>query len=186
MFSDIINDSNDLVWNALEFATYQHRLQRRKGYEHLPYINHPIAVAGILKRFGETEAELIAAALLHDVLEDTNSTPREIENRFGAHIKEIVLEVTDDMSLPSAERKALQVIHASTLSDKAKKIKIADKTANTLDIFRFPLSWSPSKKKHYITWAGEVVKECCGVNKALEEYFFTVAEECMKKLVQEN
>ncbi len=182
MFLDKKDDTNDIVWNALEFATYKHRLQRRKGYQRLPYINHPIKVAGILKRFGEKKDELIAAALLHDVLEDTDATEQEIESRFGKHVLDTVVEVTDDMSLLSKERKALQVHHASGLSDEAKKIKIADKTANTIDIYKHPLSWSTDRKRRYIIWATEVVNECKGVNQALEKNFFMVADKCLQKL----
>ena len=86
------------------------------------------------------------------------------------------------MSLVSEQRKVLQVKHASSLSDEAKKIKIADKTANILDIFHHPLSWSTSRKQRYISWAGEVVAKCSGVNKALEENFHVVTQECIRKL----
>ncbi len=182
MHTDIISDSKDLVWNALEFATYKHRLQRRKGYQRLPYINHPITVTGLLKQFDEHDPELLAAALLHDILEDTNSTEEEIIQLFGKHVNEIVLEVTDDMSLLSKQRKELQVRHAASLSDEAKKIKIADKTANILDIYRHPLSWSINRKRRYISWANEVVEKCSGVNRRLEENFHAVAEECIRQL----
>jgi len=185
MFSDIEKEANNIVWNALEFAAFKHRLQRRKGYQRLPYINHPIAVTGILKSFGETDPELLAAALLHDVLEDTDSSEEEIRTLFGDHITKMVLEVTDDMTLLSKERKALQVKHAAVLSAGAKKIKIADKTANTMDIYNHPLSWSNTRKKKYVQWARDVVKECEGVNKALEENFYHEADLCEEKL-QEN
>jgi len=182
MISDITDGSNEIVWKALEFATYKHRLQRRKGYQRLPYINHPIKVAGILKHFGETKDELIAAALLHDVLEDTDATEKELETSFGRYVMDIVLEVTDDMKLPSKERKKLQIQHAAGLSDEAKKIKISDKTANTIDLYSHPISWSKARKKGYILWATEVVKECRGVNQSLEENFFLEADICIKKL----
>lgn len=182
MLLDIFDDSSDIVWNALEFATYKHRLQRRKGFQRIPYINHPIQVAGILKRFGETEDALIASALLHDVLEDTSATEEELESRFGRQVLMIVIEVTDDMSLPSKERKSLQVQHASGLSNEAKKIKIADKTANTIDIYTHPLSWSKARKRQYILWGSEVVKECAGVNQTMEENFFLMAKKCLQML----
>lgn len=178
----ILRDSKDLVWNALEFAAYKHRLQRRKGYQRLPYINHPITVTGLLKQFDETDPELMAAAMLHDVLEDTNSTEEEIIQHFGERVNGIVLEVTDDMSLMSEQRKELQIKHAPNLSTEAKKIKIADKTANILDIHFHPLSWSTNRKRRYISWAGEVVEKCSGVNSGLEENFHIVANNCMLKL----
>lgn len=182
MVTDIIRDTKDIVWNALEFASFKHRLQRRKGYQRLPYINHPIIVTGLLKQFGEDDADLLAAALLHDVLEDTNSSKEEIESKFGRRVSEIVLEVTDDMSLLSKQRKALQIKHASGLSVEAKKIKIADKTANIMDIYHHPLSWSSNRKRRYIAWASEVVEKCSGVNAELEKNFQAVVKLCLQKL----
>ncbi len=101
--------------------------------------------------------------------------------RFGRSVLDIVIEVTDDMSLLSKERKALQIQHAAGLSDEAKKIKISDKTANTIDLYTHPISWSKVRKKRYILWATEVVKECKGVNHSLEENFFWGAEGVLKK-----
>ena len=123
-----------LVLKALEFAAHKHRDQRRKDPAASPYINHPIALANVLvNEGGVTDVEVLAAALLHDTVEDTATTPEELEEQFGARIARIVAEVTDDKALPKAERKRLQVVHAAELSREAKLVKLADKICNLRD-----------------------------------------------------
>ena len=109
-----------LLFRALAFAAHKHRDQRRKDAEASPYINHPIALAQVLTgEGGVTDIEVLAAALLHDTIEDTATTGEELEREFGGRIAAIVAEVTDDTGLPKAERKRLQIEHAARLSDGA-------------------------------------------------------------------
>lgn len=85
-----------LVITAAEFAAWKHRDQRRKDADASPYINHPIGLAQILwEEGGVTDPIVLAAALLHDTIEDTETTPEELRGRFGAMVAEIVAEVTD-------------------------------------------------------------------------------------------
>src|SRR3954471_17355208 len=101
-----------LLLKALAFAAHKHRDQRRKDAEASPYINHPIALADVLVNEGGIgDMEVISAALLHDTVEHTATTPEELLETFGARIAGIVAEVTDDKLLPKAERKRLQVEH---------------------------------------------------------------------------
>ncbi|MFZ5940513.1 MAG: HD domain-containing protein [Bacteroidota bacterium] len=158
-------------WKALEFATEHHKFQRRKGYNRVPYINHPVKVAALLAQFGEMDTVILCAALLHDVLEDTPATSDQLTGLFGEEICSIVLELTDDMSLPKYRRKKLQVEHAPFLSEKAKKIKIADKTSNMSDLISYPINWSVERKAEYFLWAARVVEGCRGVNAGLEARF---------------
>src|SRR5690349_3850684 len=103
-----------LLLHALAFAAHKHRDQRRKDAEASPYINHPIALAEVLAgEGGVTDIEVLAAALLHDTIEDTDTTIEELREQFGARIAGVVGEVTDDKDLPKAERKRLQIEHAS-------------------------------------------------------------------------
>ena len=91
---------------ALRFAAEKHRSQRRKDSESTPYINHPIAVAELLARVGKVDnLELLQAAILHDTIEDTETTAQELDERFGERVRRLVEEVTDDKRLPKAERK---------------------------------------------------------------------------------
>jgi len=163
----------DEFWKALEFATEYHKFQRRKGYNRVPYINHPVKVTSLLASYGERDPILLSAALLHDVLEDTTATEEMVRDLFGDEICNVVLELTDDMSLPKIKRKDLQIQHAPTLSPMAKKIKIADKTSNMTDLLNYPINWSDKRKADYFTWAEKVVENCVGVNPALESYFYS-------------
>src|SRR5689334_21040807 len=117
-----------LILKALSFSAEKHKSQRRKGAEESPYINHPINVAQLLWEVGGVrEIATIVAAILHDTVEDTETTPEEIEENFGQVVRKLVEEVSDDKSLPKAERKRLQIEHAPHLSLGAKQIKLADK-----------------------------------------------------------
>lgn len=162
-----------IVIAASAFAAYKHRDQRRKGAEASPYINHPIAVANVLaNEAGVTDAAVLAAALLHDTIEDTDTTPKELEAEFGHEIAAIVLEVTDDKSLPKQERKRLQIEHAATVSRAAKLVKLADKICNVRDMSESPpVDWTIERRAEYFTWAKQVVDPMRGVSPTLEELF---------------
>ncbi|MEY4616492.1 MAG: hypothetical protein RJB66_1452 [Pseudomonadota bacterium] len=149
-----------LTMKALDFAARKHRDQRRKDHHSSPYINHPIALAQILVNEANIDDEVvIAAAILHDTIEDTDTSPEEIEVHFGAHIRSIVEEVTDDMTLPKMERRALQVEHAAHLSKEAALVKLADKIANLRDVRHSPpLRWTPDRKQEYREWAQRVIE----------------------------
>ncbi|MFN8208040.1 MAG: HD domain-containing protein [Bacteroidales bacterium] len=171
------------IINALDFAARQHKFQRRKGFYRIPYINHPIRVMLILaKDGGEDNPVLLSAAALHDVVEDTACTPAELAAVFGEEVLHIVMEVTDDMSLPSAERKRKQVEKAPSLSPEGRMIKIADKIANMQDILNYPIEWSKQRKRAYFEWAAEVVNGCRGINPALDKVFDEVYEKGIQTL----
>jgi len=160
------------VLKALSFAAQRHQYQRRGGYNRLPYINHLIKVVEELVFIGqEADTDLLCAAALHDVVEDGHATQQEIEELFGQSTANIVMEVSDDMSLPEPERKNLQVTKAPGLTDAAKKLKIADKACNIRDISQYPIEWPIEKKLRYINWATDVVQHCRGINPALDDAF---------------
>ena len=116
-------DGLSLVLRALEFAAWKHRDQRRKDSSASPYINHPIALATVLRIEGGVHDPLvIAAALLHDTIEDTETTWQELRGEFGDEVADIVLEATDTKWLDKATRKRLQVQKASMSSDRAKLV----------------------------------------------------------------
>lgn len=178
-----IDDSGCLeLAEALAFAAHHHQEQRRSGYPPLPYINHLIKVAVLLMRAGESNQVLLTAAVLHDVVEDTEITVADLAGRFGQEVADIVEELTDDMSLPYAERKRIQVAKAPTLSESAKKIKIADKLCNIEDILAYPVNWSNERKCAYITWSVEVVNRVRGVNASLEAAFDAAVQKGKQQL----
>ncbi len=163
----------ELILHALEFAAHKHRDQRRKDVHASPYINHPIALANILVNEADIhDSEVICAALLHDTIEDTETTAEELEAEFGAVIRDIVLEVTDDQLLPKVDRKRLQVEHAAHASPKAKLVKLADKISNLRDIAASPpASWSLARQQEYFEWAKAVIDGVRGANAKLEAAF---------------
>ena len=162
-----------LLLKALSFAAHKHRDQRRKDAEASPYINHPIALADVLvNEGGVTDAEVLSAALLHDTVEDTATTPQELEKAFGQRIARIVAEVTGDKALPKAERKRLQIEHAASISREAKLVKLADKICNLRDVAaRPPAQWDLTRRREYFEWAKSVVDRLRGVHPGLEAAF---------------
>ena len=158
---------------AIAFAADKHRNQRRKDADASPYINHPIALANVLaNEAGVDEEAVLIAAVLHDTIEDTDTTASELESVFGEEIAAIVLEVTDDKRLPKGERKRLQIEHAPTISRSAKLVKLADKICNLRDILASPpADWSPERKQGYFDWAAKVVAGVRGVHPELEAVF---------------
>jgi guanosine-3',5'-bis(diphosphate) 3'-pyrophosphohydrolase len=163
----------NLFLKSLSFAAHKHRHQVRKGSKPIPYINHPIAVADLLVHTGEvSDPETIAAALLHDTVEDTDTTLEELEAEFGPVISQLVAEVTDDKSLSKEERKRRQVEHASSLSRRARAVKLADKICNLRDVAHDPPDgWSLERKQQYFDWAKSVVDKIRGTNVELENAF---------------
>ncbi|HEY0995498.1 MAG TPA: HD domain-containing protein [Gemmatimonadaceae bacterium] len=162
-----------LLLAAAHFAAERHEQQRRKGGDQVPYINHPIRVAHLLAETGGiTDPDVLAAALLHDTIEDTDTTAGELRARFGDRITALVLEMSDDKGLEKGERKARQVRDAPHKSAEARCIKLADKTANVHDIaFRPPANWSWERRAEYLDWAERVVGACGATNPALERLF---------------
>lgn len=167
-----MNDLGKLL-QAVSFSAKKHRYQKRKGGDAEPYINHPVEVANLLANVGKVrDINVLIAAVLHDTIEDTETTADEITNLFGAEVCGMVLEVTDDKSLPKTERKQKQVEHAPHLSNGAKHVKLGDKISNVTDVLNNPpKDWSKQRKDEYIEWAGKVVEGLRGTNKDLENYF---------------
>jgi GTP diphosphokinase / guanosine-3',5'-bis(diphosphate) 3'-diphosphatase len=146
---------------ALAFASRRHSQQRRKDEDASPYINHPIALVSILAaEAGINDRDTLCAALLHDTIEDTDTTVEELVEAFGRPVASLVQEVTDDKRLPKAERKLRQVEHAAHLSPKARAVKLADKIANLRDVAdNPPVKWSLARRQEYFDWAKQVVDQ---------------------------
>ncbi|CAD5209199.1 unnamed protein product [Bursaphelenchus xylophilus] len=159
-----------LLVKATDLAARRHRFQKRKDARQTPYINHPIGTAYLLTSVGKiTDPVVLAAAMLHDTVEDTKTTLEEIKAEFGEEIYTIVNECTDDKSLPKEKRKQLQVEHAEGICHKAKLVKLADKLYNLRDLERAtPVGWSKSRVKEYFLWARDVISKLKGTNEALE------------------
>ena len=162
-----------LIVRALEFAAHKHRDQRRKDAQASPYINHPIALANVLvSEGGVGDPVVLSAALLHDTVEDTQTTTAELRAAFGDKIAGIVEEVTDDKNLVKAERKRLQIEHAAHISREAKLVKLADKICNVRDVANHPpAKWDLARRREYFEWAKAVVDQLRGIHPDLERKF---------------
>lgn len=159
--------------DAIHFAAQRHRDQRRKDREASPYINHPVALAQLLAvDIGIDDQDVLIAAILHDTVEDTETTLDELRERFGETVAGIVGEVTDDKALPKHRRKALQVEHAPHKSPGAALVKLADKICNLRDIANSPpADWSLQRRREYFDWAKQVIDGLPPVNAPLMALF---------------
>lgn len=178
----------DLFLKAIKFSAEKHRDQRRKDEQASPYINHTIEVANVLWTIGDVyDLTTIVGAILHDTIEDTNTTHEEISINFGEDVLALVLEVTDDKNLPKQERKLKQIEKAPFLSFRARQLKLADKICNIGDIANFPpRNWSWQRRVDYLDWADSVIAGLRGANEKLETYFDEVLADARKKLALEN
>ena len=150
-----------LLMRAAEFAARAHAGQRRKGGR-VPYVNHAIEVARLVAEDGRGP-ETVAAALLHDVVEDSDATVAQMESAFGPEVARIVAALTDApdwADLPASERKALQAAHIAGAPEEARAVKIADQTSNVRDVGRLPAGWAPGQAAAYIDRTGPVVDVC--------------------------
>lgn len=149
------------VMQAAEFAARVHAGQRRKGGR-VPYVNHVIEVGRLVAEDGRG-AQAVIAALLHDVVEDSDVRLSEIEVRFGKGVARLVDALTDRPeweALARPHRKALQAEHIAHAPAEAKAIKIADQTSNVRDVLRLPGGWPPSEAAAYVAGTGQVVAVC--------------------------
>jgi (p)ppGpp synthase/HD superfamily hydrolase len=172
------------ILDAASFAAEKHTGQKRKGRDREPYINHPLEVADLLATVGKIEDEdILAAGLLHDTVEDCDVTFDELSEKFGQRVAGFVQELTDDKSLPKAERKQKQVELAPRLSPEAKQIKIADKISNIRDVIENPPDgWSDDRRRQYVEWGEKVVAGLRGANTALEDHFDSLVERAKEEL----
>ncbi len=159
-----------LLARAFAFAAEHHSGQTRKGEAAEPYVNH---VADVARRVAEatdgSDAGLVVAALLHDTVEDTRATEEDVRAAFGDDIADLVMEVTDDKSLPNEARKQAQIDHAPHLTERAKRLKLADKASNLTQIVESPpRDWSAERKRDYAGWAERVLEGLRGVDARME------------------
>jgi GTP diphosphokinase / guanosine-3',5'-bis(diphosphate) 3'-diphosphatase len=167
------SDAIATILKAAQFAARKHKYQRRKDAASSPCINHPLALANILREEGKVDdVRVIVAALLHDTIEDTETDYDEIRGQFGDEVAEMVAEVTDTKWLKKRSRKRLQISKAARASNGAKLVKLADKISNVRDIIASPpADWTIERKREYFDWAKAVVDQLRGTNASLERRF---------------
>lgn len=177
---------------ACHFASFKHRNQRRKSAD-IPYINHPLEVAYILSAAGVEDVATLCAAVLHDTVEDTDTSRDELLKEFGEEVTAIIDECSDDKSLEKVERKRQQIVHSAHCSPKAKLVKIADKISNNKSLIDEPI-WPAARILGYGLWSNEVFRNIRGINSRLDDQLHEIlerlgvykySEEEQKKLLEE-
>jgi GTP diphosphokinase / guanosine-3',5'-bis(diphosphate) 3'-diphosphatase len=173
------------VLRAADAAARWHVHQRRKGAAEEPYVNHLLEVATLVAEATDgKDPELVIAALLHDSIEDQEVPRSIIAEAFGDGVAKLVEEVTDDKKLEKQERKRLQIEHAHKKSQRAKILKLADKTSNLRAIAASPPpEWSVKRRLEYVDWARKVSTGLTGVSKWLEGEFEQAAKEAERSTV---
>lgn len=149
-----------MILEALHFAAQRHQFQYRSDFAKTPYIVHPIEVAThILEIAKINDTSILMAALLHDVVEDTDTSLEEIINKFGSQVAGYVDEVTDNKELSKSERKQLQIATAPYKSQGAAIIKMADKLANLSDLIVNAPHWKKERIEEYFRWSYQVISQ---------------------------
>ncbi|HEC60508.1 hypothetical protein LCGC14_0950780 [marine sediment metagenome] len=160
----MMNETSQLI-EAFLFAAQAHKEQRRKGNGGAPYINHLIEVVSLLSSTAKVDdTDILIAAALHDILEDTPITVTEITKRYGSNVLSYVQAVSDDKALTLIERRAKQLKSMNESSDPIKYIKLADHCSN---IASLPPTWDKQRLKEYIGWSQSVAEKCFDVSEPL-------------------
>jgi (p)ppGpp synthase/HD superfamily hydrolase len=155
---------------ALDFAAQRHSAQRRKGPDAAPYVNHLIEVAALVANVAHIEdVEVLMAAVLHDVLEDTPTTSDEVSARFGERVCRFVLALSDDKSLPRRQRREIILEELPRMDALVKVVKLADLTSN---IKLLPPTWSEEHKREYLEWSEHAAKICAPECEPLAELYW--------------
>jgi len=173
---------------ALLFAAEAHRNQRRKGAAQEPYLNHLIEVLDLVVQAGDgTDMDMVLAALLHDVVEDTPATYEDVAANFGEHVAQIVRENSDDMSLPKDERRRARIAAMPLKSREAKIVKMADVISNLRAIaVSPPAGWSAERKLGYLNACRELVDAARGTEPAIERMFDETAANVERTVREES
>jgi guanosine-3',5'-bis(diphosphate) 3'-pyrophosphohydrolase len=161
--------------DAARLAARAHHGQGIHGTDAVPYLDHVLDVAGRLARHHPGDGVLLTAALLHDAVEDTEVAHADIRARFGDAVADLVAEVTDPPGLPEDARRARQVAHVAKASDRAKRLKMADKAANLAEMVRHPWHDDPADAAAYVDWACDVIDPVRGLDARLEGEFDAAA-----------
>ncbi len=179
MTADILKISQALV-----FASQAHSNQRRKGAAQEPYINHLIEVMDLVARVTRGEdADILVAALLHDVIEDAGVTAEELERKFGRRVARIVSENSDDMSLTKPERKAKRIAAMPGKPVDSRIVKTADVISNLRAVaVSAPAGWDIERKLGYLNSCRQLINAGRGASPELDALFDQTAADAEQAL----
>jgi HD domain len=162
---------------ALAFAAEAHRNHRRKGASQEPYINHLIEAVDLVASVEVGDMDVLIAALLHDVLEDTRIGYDELVATFGERVARIVQENSDDMTLPKPERRRARLASINKKSREARLVKFADIISNLRAIaVSPPAGWSNDRRLGYLDSCRNLVDAGRGSNAEIERIFDDTAK----------
>jgi len=162
---------------ALAFAAEAHRNHRRKGASQEPYINHLIEVLDLVASVDSDDMDVLIAALLHDVLEDTPVDYDALIAAFGERVARIVQENSDDMTLPKPERRLARLASISKKSREARLVKFADIISNLRAIaVSPPAGWSNDHRLGYLQSCRNLADAGRGSNSEIEKVFDDTAK----------
>ena len=168
-----------MILKALNFAREKHEGQFRKDEFQRPYIVHPVGVYGLLFNAGIENEDVLCAALLHDTIEDTNTTFDELAIEFNIEVAGLVGEVTNNPAISKAKQKLMQLEDAPYMTNGARLVRFADKINNLNDIAEFPpVGWDKAKKDRYVEFCKELIPLLNIDNEYLNKKF----KEAIKKL----
>jgi hypothetical protein len=172
---------------ALAFAAEAHRNHRRKGASQEPYINHLIEVLDLVTSVEDSDMDVLIAALLHDVLEDTRTGYDELVATFGERVARIVQENSDDMTLPKPERRRARLAGIGKKSREARLVKLADIISNLRAIvISPPAGWSNDRRLGYLESCRNLVDAGRGSNAEIERIFDDTAKEVEEAIRTES
>jgi (p)ppGpp synthase/HD superfamily hydrolase len=172
------------VMRAANFAAKRHTHQRRKGAAQEPYINHLLEVASLVtEATNGTEPNVTIAALLHDTIEDQNVSADAIASEFGHDAPVLFWKSATTRRFRKRSASADRLSPRRRKADKAKLIKLADKTSNLRAVANSPAAdWSVERRLEYVEWAKSVVAGIRGTSPWLEKQFDVAAEQAMQSV----
>lgn len=157
---------------ALAFASVAHRNHRRKGASQEPYINHLIEVLDLVASVESEDMDVLVAAVLHDVLEDTQTGYNDLAAAFGERVARMVQENSDDMTLPKPERGRARLAAMRKKSREARLVKFSDIISNLRAIATSPpAGWSNDRRLGYLNSCRNLVDAGRGANAEIERIF---------------
>lgn len=173
IYDRVLRDHIALVTHAAGFAARVHAGQTRKGGSSPALILHLAEVADLLaKALEQPDAELVAAAWLHDAVEKTSIPLSEIEELFGPRVASLVAEVSDDGTLSEAERHRMQIETIGEKSAAARLLRLADKISGLRELAEDPpAGWDDVRRREWLQFATDVGAGCRGLNSALDLLF---------------
>lgn len=176
------------VMAALAFAARAHANQRRKGAAQEPYVNHLIEVAELVaEATGGGDEDALIAALLHDVVEDTPITAEELAAQFGAEVARVVVENSDDMTLPKDARRRARIESAPRKSARARLVKSADLISNLRAMAASPpAGWPVDRKLGYLEGCRALMDAARGPNPWIEARFDETAAETERAIREDH